>query len=384
MPGVVAVATVVVVSKMSQRLLQQILGLLFLVVVAVVVFLLPVILSKFKPSTESDSVEVTRGELMEAVRAGDFKRATEKYLSIQNNPNASADEKALAVLNTLGMQYRLTGDPGTRLTDIQNMKKIILDESVSLRTRADTLDSLASQYYFSGRDPAVFTEIYKDEPFSSYLVPGDPDLSARHLAEWSYDMVPTSNSAITIARWYAEQNVLNPGQPENTTKMYADLAGEYLDKATAASRDEAARDPLYVDDTRYLAYRYWHAIIVGQLAGQKGEPYKSQYREVYEDFIQFAQTQKNILARGYLLYAYLFFAQRVAQYGDELGAKTYLDKLVRELRDIESPRTSVFVQQLKNEYRYRPTGATWRVVENMFTLSPNLKEEVKRLITEGQ
>ena len=374
-------AVAVAVSKMSQRLLQQILGLLFLVVVAVGVFLLPVIFSKFNPpTTESDPAEVTQSELMEAVRVGNFKTASEKYLSIQNDPNASADEKALAVLNTLGMQYRLTGNPGTRLVDIQNMKKIILDESVSLNIRADALDSLANQYHISGRHPAVFTEIYKDEPFSLYLAPGDPDLSARRLAEWSYGMVPTSNSAIVIARWYAEQYILNPNQAADVTDEYATRAEEYLNKASAASQKEKERDPGYVDSTRYLVYRYWHAIITGQLAEQKGEPYKSQYRKVYEDFIQFTQTQNNVLARGYLLYAYLFFAQRVAQQGDESGAKIYLDKLVRELRKVENPRTSVFVLFLKNEYRYRPTGATWGVVRNMSEISPSFKSAIDEII----
>ena len=338
----------------------------------------------FVSGNVSNSEQSSRAEWLtttiEKQRSGDFAGALAEAEAVQNDPGSSAEEKALATYNTLGAQYRLTGDTDARLVDIQNMKKVILDETISVSTRVNMLEVLSKQYYISGRDSAVFAEIYKDAPFSTYLAPGDPDLSARRLAEWSYGMMPTSNAAITIARWYTEQRLLNPTQATSTTKVYAAAAEDYLAKADAASLAEAKADASYSNSRRYLFYRYWRTMIIGRLATQKGEPYQSQYRAAYEEFITFAQTQKNIIAEEYLLNARLFFAQRLVRNKDEASAKIQLDQLAKEMIAADNPDVNTFFLLLRNEYKNQPTGLTWTSVKNMSAVSPDFKAAVEKIV----
>ncbi len=318
-------------------------------------------------------------ELVQDVRSGDFEEASVKTLSIQGDVNKSADEKALALYASLGIQYRLTGDPETRLVDIRNMKKAILDATVSGKVRVNILNVLAGQYSISGRDNAVFMEIYKDAPFDQYLAKGDPDLSARKLYEWSYSLLPTSNAAIGIASWYTEQVILNRDQPRTITTEYAATAEEWLSKGATASEEEAKQDPTYGDSTRYLVYRYWRAVIIGRLSVQKGEPYLSDYRTEFENFFTFAKGQQNILAEEYILYGRLFYAQLLLRNDDSVSAKIQADLLATALNTVLQPETSVFIRFLKNESQRN--GATWRGISSLFTISPYFKEVANKAIS---
>ncbi len=317
-------------------------------------------------------------ELVQDVRSGNFEEAFAQSLSIQSDVNKSADEKALALFATLGTQFRLTGDPETRLVDIRNMKKVILDTAVSGSVRINILNTLAMQYSISARDNAVFMEIYKDAPFDQYLAKGDPDLSARKLYEWSYSLFPTSNAAISIARWYTEQAIINSDQPLNVTQVYAATAEEWLKKADVATKEEAKRDPSYGDSTRYLVYRYWRTIVIGRLAVQKGEPYRSSYRTEFEDFFTFAEGQQNTLAADYILYGRLFYAQRFIYDNDNAAAKVQADLLATALTAVSDPKTSAFIRFLKNESARN--GVTWRGISSLFPVSPAFKEAVQKAL----
>ncbi|MSU74715.1 hypothetical protein EXS57_02970 [Candidatus Kaiserbacteria bacterium] len=317
-------------------------------------------------------------ELVQDVRSGDFEEASVKLLSIQGDANKSADEKALALYASLGTQYRLTGDPKARLIDIRNMKPAILDATVSGKVRVNILNALAGQYSISGGDTAVFMEIYKDAPFDQYLVKGDPNLSARKLYEWSYSLLPTSSAAIGIARWYTEQVILNRDQPRTITTEYAATAEGWLNKADAATEQEAKNDPTYGDSTRYLVYRYWRAVIIGRLSVQKGEPYLSDYRTEFENFFTFAKGQQNILAEEYILYGHLFYAQLLVRNDDRTTAKAQADLLATALNDVSNPGTSVFISFLK--YESSRNGATWSGISSLFTVSPSFKEAVDKVL----
>ncbi len=378
----IAPIAAVAVNKMSITT-RRLIGFLILIGAFVAAFFLVqfFIPKSSAPETGNRSTKVPE-TLVLAVRMGDFQTAVSENRAIQDNPNKSSEEKAVAAYNALGSQYRATADTSARILDVQNMKKVILDKTVSLSTRVGTLDVLTKQYYIAGRDPAVFAEIYKDAPFDSYLAPGDPDLSARHLAEWAYGMMPTSNSAITIARWYSEQRILNPKQSTSTTNAYLDIAEDYLKKADAASLQESKSESSYSNSRRYLFYRYWKAMIVARLAGQepKREPYQTQYREEFERFIAFAKTQQNVIAKEFLQYGHLFFSARLVRDNDTVAAKKQLDELAQELNATENLDTNVFMEFLKNEYKYRPTGVNWLLVKNMSGISPNFKAAVEKVI----
>lgn len=399
MAAIAAAAAMAAANKMSENLYQLIVRVLILVagILAIGFGLVWFFFLSPRLSNTTDTTSTTSGtsgtpyipevsneselkETLEAARAGDYEAAITNSNSIQSDPKNSAEAKALATFSTIGAQYRLTADTNARLIDIRNMKKIILDRELSLWTRVNTLNALGSQYSNSGRDPAVFAEIYKDAPFETYLVPGDPDLSARHLAEWSYEMMPTSFAAIGIARWYTEQYITNPNQAASVTASNAAIAEDYLKKADAAALEEAKQDSAYPNSTRYLVYRYWRAMIIARLAVQKGEPYVSQYKAVYNEFIKYGLTQRNVLAKDFVLYARLFFAQRLTQEDDQVAAKAQLDLLAQELRAVATSTTSVFVQFLKNESRNAPTGPNWTAAKNMSLISPNFKAEVEKVL----
>ena len=318
-------------------------------------------------------------DLVQAVRDGNFKAATSYNIAIQNDPRKSVEEKALATYSALGVQYRLTGDSNTRLIDIQNMKDVILDERVSRRTRVNTLNVLANEYLTSDEDPAVFAEMYKDAPFKEYLVPGDPDRSALQLAEWSYSMMPTSDAAIGIALWYTKQNVLNPKQPASEMKANVDRGVEYLNKADAASVQEAQQDMTYPNSTRYLSYRYWRIIVVKRLASQKGEPYQSQYQSAYKEFITYAKGVPNILANEYIAYARLYYASQLAGNGDTAGAKNQLDALAQEM-SVAVSSDQKFARFLRDEHTNRPNGEQWSIVKKMYAISASFKAAVEKII----
>ena len=362
-------------NDMSQHLLQ-IIGAVVLIVIGTALFTV----LQFFGGSVSNTEELVAPQVREAVHTGNFGEAISGNEAIQNNPSATAEQKAFSTYNALGAEYRLTGDVSARISDIQEMKKIITDTSVSNRTRVNTLNVLVSQYSISGKDPRVFEEIYKGEPFSKYLVPGDPELSARKLAEWSYEMLPTSSAAISIARWYSEQKILNPGLSATIHASYVASAEDYLKKAETAATVEARNVPSFTETTRYLVYRYWHAIVTGRLADQKGEPYRSEYRSVYDKFILFTQSQQNVLAQEYLLYARLFYAQRLSQNNDIVAATKQLDLLAEQLTIVADSESNVFVRFLKIEAA-QPNGANWRLVEAMSKLSSNFETAVQAVIT---
>lgn len=367
---------------MSLRLLLPI-GLLLAIAVAIVSYGLLQLFLVYHPSKIGESPE--QKALSEAMRSDDFATAASLNQSIQNDPNKTAEEKALALYATLGAQYRLAGDTGTRLQEVWDMKIAIMDPAVSLRTRVNILNVLSNQYSVSGNDAAVFAEVYKGTPFNQYLVPGDQYSSALNLAEWSYSMMPTNFAAMRIARLYTEKIFFNPDQTAKTTKENASIAADYVEKADALSLQDEKENPTYLDGSAYLVFRFWRTVVIGRLANQIGEPYVSQYHQTYDDFISFAKARKDVFSEEYLSYARLYFAAQLVRDSDTAGAKAQLDLLASEIEAIPDKDVSVFLQFLRNEYRDRPTGATWKnLVENQYKVSSSFKAAVEKIIVGAQ
>ena len=382
----VTAAVTAAVNEMSTTI-TRLIGFLILIAAFVLAFFL---VQSFVSRDASNSGQSSGWKWLSATvqkqREGDFSGALAEARLVQDDPGSSAEAKALATLNTLGAEYRVTGEASTRLSDVKKMKEIIMNESVSLWTRVSALNTLAGQYSISGGDSAVFAEIFKDKPFSDYFASAeDPDrtarLSARKLFEWSYSMRPTSFAAINISRWYSEQMLFNPNLPTSTRTKDLDIAEDYLKKADAVSLEEAKQDSSYSDSGRYLVYRYWRTVIFGRLAGPTRPEYLSEYRATYDEFISFAKAQRNVLAEEYLSYARLYYAAKLALEKDTVGAKTQLDLLADEMSLVSDPSVSVFMRFLRNEYTNRPTGPSWKnLVENKYAISPKFKAAVEKVI----
>jgi len=355
---------------------------LLIVICAVIIAILAAFyiylrISSFGTAADLKPYEPT--QLIDSKRMGDHSTAVKNFEAIQNDPLQKADAKALAVYNIYGSRFKLSANILDQIKDVQDMKKVILDPNVALWTRVNTLNILSASYCGSGRDPAVLGEIYKDAPFNTYFVEGEPDLSARHISEWSYSMMPTSFAAVRIARWYSEQKITYPNLAATTTAEYVAKAEQYLGYADTYAAVEAKNDPQYHDSSRYMLYRFWKAIIIGRLAREKGAPYTGTYRGEYDNFFKFAQAQQNAVAKEYIYYARFFFSGQLMADKDATAAKAQLDQLAQELNSMSNPDVSTFVRFLRFEST-RPTGQNWRLAQYLFKTSPDFKAAVDHVI----
>lgn len=329
---------------------------------------------------KGESTLSTHDELVAARRAGEYEVALAKYRTIIEDPSKTSEQKAWATVNFAGAEFHGTGDAKKQLEDIGNLKKIVVDTTVSTKTRAAAVSVLSMMYNNSGRSPAVFAEIYREEPFNNYLVPGDPDLSALKLAEWSYSLNPTSNAAVYVAQLYAARYFLNPSQSAASTTVYSALAEDYLQKAESVAKEEVVNDPSFAQSDRYIAYLTWRAITIGRLAVSKGEPYASNYRSTYEDFISFARSRGTEAAKEQLFFARFQFARILMLRADLPAAKEQLDTLAEEMRLLADPDSRSFIWFLRNEYTYRREEPTWVAIQTMLIVSPEFKTEVEKVV----
>ncbi len=319
-------------------------------------------------------------QLVQSKRAGDDAGAVAAYDAIMKDPTKNTEEKALAVVNATYARFHVTGDVNDLIQDVRNLKLVILDKTVSIRTRSNAIVLLETMYNASGKSPLIFSELYKDAPFNTYLVPGDPDLSAINLGEWSYSLRPASVSAIYTAQLYALQYFVHPNQSASTTASYAAHAEEYLKDADVAVQKEAAATPSFSTTSRYLTYRVWRAITIGALAVEKGEPYTTQYKKEYEDFFTYALASQLQQAKDEVLFGRWQFARVLAIFKESAAEKVQLDLLAKGVNALSSSDGSAFVSFLRNEHAFRPTETAWTTIQDMTKVSPDFKTAVNQIL----
>ncbi len=318
-------------------------------------------------------------DLLTAKAGGDNVVALAQYRAIQDDPRKTSEEKALAELLIVGAEFSQTGDVKARLREIQKMKEISMDASLSAGVRATAMAILGSEYSVSGNDPVVFAEIYKDPPFDSYLVPNDPHLSALNIEKASYAIVPTPVAAVKIAHIASGQYFANPNQSASTRAAHIAMTEEYINKADVAVMREI-RGAGYTEGDRYMFYRALRAVSIGQLAAAKGQLEGGAYRKEFEDFFTLAQSKKSFAAKNSLLNVRYEYASILAADEDTAAEKAQLDLLARELNELPNPKIYTLVLLLRNEHTYRPTGPVWVATEKMFKVSPDLKAAVNKII----
>lgn len=321
-------------------------------------------------------------ELVSAMRNGGFEEALSYRDKALQDATVSEAEKAKILFATYGADFHVTGDFSAWVRDARNMKQVFLEEDTSLWTRVNALNNLATVYYSSGREQAVFDEVFNSEPFAQYLVPGDPDLSIRQLMEFSYDTYPTSYSAIMIARWYSEQAVNNPRQAASTTEAYAKVAEDYLKRADRATlREEKQENKAeYLASSRYLTFRYYRMLIISRLATQLGAPYSEQFDREYQNFFDFVKSQPgNPVAESYGYYARFFYASKLNSDKRPVAEiKEQLDILAESLSLIEDPKLITFINYLKNQRQDNPKSPPSRLVSVFSEISPEFKTQMQR------
>lgn len=369
-------------NQISKLLLWLVLILVVLGVIAGGYYVLNV---GTQPSTKGlTGVEflTTKHNVGDASRTGDYKTAAAQAQAIMGDPTKTKEEKAIAAYLAAGSEFHFSGNLKDRFQDMNTLKQIVTDETISLDTRVSALNTLASSYSDAGRDPKVFEELYKGDPWSTYLVLNEPEQSARKLYEWSYTMKPSVIAAVRISKWYAEQWVYHRDQGAAITKEYTQKAAEYLGKADALIVTEAAQNPDYNKGSRYAQYRYWKANVIGRLAAQAGEPWKSQYRSEYDGYIDYATKSSNALAKLNLFYARYTYAiglQGLQGDKDTVAAKVQLDALAKELNALQNPYTVGYVLFLRNVTTLQKGGLNDQMIQKMSVLSPDYGAAVKKL-----
>lgn len=319
-------------------------------------------------------------ELSVSTQEGAYAKAVEVTQSVLSDPNASVEQKALAVSSYVGARYRVSGNVNDLLLDIQDLKQIVLNPVVTAKTRADSLAWLAGMYNNFGRNPMLFTETFKGDPFASYLVEGNPDLSARRLFEWSYSINPSSYAAINIAWWYAAQAGFNPKLDTATRDSNTSLAAEYLRLADTLSNQETINNPNFVNNARYQTFRSYRSLVVDALALQNVEPYNTTYRDEFNAYVTFAQSGNHILSTGLLLNARLVHAGVLLRDKDTTGVTEQLDLIAEGMKDVQNPAVSNFVLMLGNERKSGSTTGRSGIIAEMYQYSPAFKAAVEAAV----
>ena len=316
-----------------------------------------------------------------AMRDGNLQSALAASQSIQADPNVSADEKARAILLTLGAGSRLSGDASAILADVQNLKESIINDEVSVPVRARLVSALAAQYALSGNDAAVFAEMFKTEPFSTYLVPRDIDQSIHNLYEWSYTISPTALATINLARWYSEPVLPRTSQLTWTmTDESAKRAEGYLLEADALVAEEMAGDTEFINGSQYFWFRYWRANVVARLADKLGGSYREEYRAGFDELIAFMLAHPAVLAKENLPFARFQYAIWLLQIEDDKVAATQqLDMLAQELSKMPYLDSNPFVLSVRDAYANSQEGGLWNFIGVLAKLSPKFEAQIRSL-----
>lgn len=132
-------------------------------------------------------------------QSGDYIEALAAYQAALPNA-ADIFQKAIIDIH-IALTTSLSGDP---IEAIKLYKQIEANAAYMSITRAYAVMYMGRAYDIT-LDPAITTEIFKDEPYASFFVSGDTALSYRHLFEYSSSFYPLALSELRIARWYASR-----------------------------------------------------------------------------------------------------------------------------------------------------------------------------------
>ncbi|PIR86565.1 hypothetical protein COU13_00355 [Candidatus Kaiserbacteria bacterium CG10_big_fil_rev_8_21_14_0_10_43_70] len=242
--------------------------------------------------------------LLEETRTGDYESAIEIYNQVlESNPSSS--ELANAVRNSVTARYK-TGGTDEYLDAIRDLKAVVADKSASLNVRIQALNTLAGSYSQSGENPAIYQEIYSGEPFSQFVVPGDPIATTRNLYEWGYTAYPTAKAGVAISGLYVRDVINNPDISEAVKSDYIAKTKQYLAEAEAlVNRENLLQNP---ESNNLAGYKVWRAFSVGALGYLGEEPYESEYEKEYKNLESDFSKISNVEALQYKPFAHWMYS----------------------------------------------------------------------------
>lgn len=165
--------------------------------------------SNVSTSTADTNTETPYATLM---KSNDSFIKAESFMKLGDYTSALAAYKtALPSASDVAQQAQIefdianaTARSGDVIGAIQIFKQIAANTSYTPIMRAYAVEYMGRQYY-AGLNPAVTTEIFKDDPYKSFFVSNDLALSYRRLFEYGSSFYPLAESELYIADWYASR-----------------------------------------------------------------------------------------------------------------------------------------------------------------------------------
>lgn len=169
----------------------------------------------FSALMASNSDFLTAQNLM---RAGDYTGAIASYRKALAN---TSDPVLLGQIEfKLAVATALSGD---KIGAIKRYKEIAANAGNTLVLRAYAVQAIALLYNTT-IDRSLTSEIFSDQPYKSFVVPGDDLLSYRHLYEYASSFYPLALPETYIAFWYARHLTTLSTISSTSPQVVSDMA----------------------------------------------------------------------------------------------------------------------------------------------------------------
>ena len=326
-------------------------------------------------------------EVLKLGRDGEYAEAQmqiEQILSPDASSNFTLQQIANARHNTI-YAYRESAAIEDAKVHVDDLKGIILDESVSLRQRAQSVNSLATAYCGYGRDERVLEHIFSGDFWSDFWK-GAPGPSTRAMLDWGYnELMPTPRGATSIAHWYGNQLLMNDELTEEERAEYIERASFYLAEGKRLEEEETRRTSRYIGTRRYVAHLFWRAFTIKALE-LNGAPVDGDSSEkAYERFFTVVKDQDNHNTYQYLPYANVLLA-KFAQIDGKSDAEitAYVREAMRLVREDPHPQANEMAQFLVDIAPHDKGGFAWKAMRDMALYSNEFSTFVSEILEQAK
>ncbi len=283
----------------------------------------------------------------EAVRAEQIARESRGTGSFYN--------KALSIAAESNF---MTAEEGKRVKAVQISKLQYLESQGKPQLQAIEVNRLLA-YINAGYEKYIFNEVFKDEPFAQFLVPGDMVSSVRNLAEHSLSLDPSTAAQFRIGQWYADRirdTHGTWGATDAQKKEYADAILRIIDASMLAIPGEQIKNSGAIFDFMLMPrYYFWHTYLYAAVARVYPE-YLLQTKGALEELVATYENSKgengekipliaSRLPYGYMAYALALHDVQGEKANDEI--KKILDALIAIIEKNPSVHEGAFLSVVK-------------------------------------
>lgn len=176
------------------------------------------------------NAEFAKGE--ELLRAQNYIEAIEHFELALANAEGFKEEGEIKY--RIAMSFGLDGEP---VQAIKLLKEVAGNENYSKEIRAYSIQRIRTVLNIYNT-PIVREEVFKDEPYKSFLSEGDYFLTLRKLSEYAASFYPLGLSEVRVARWYSSEilEISEDGINDAETEEVERLKRIIREKITSAEK----------------------------------------------------------------------------------------------------------------------------------------------------